>query len=302
MPVQETADGIDRAARRRSCRSAASGQPGPATGPRHRGAQPRSSGAPSTRPSVAGRARGGRDRRRTPTSSTASLEEAPRPRRAARARGRAARARRGARRADVRAAAAGRRDRPRRPLRARRRAARPGDGVTRATRAARTQPTRRAAGRRHRHRAGARRRRAPRRPGPRIIVCCGVGRGRQDHDRGRAGAACRRARTQGGRAHDRPGPAAGPVDGHRGAGQHPAAGARAIDAAAGGSLDAMMLDMKRTFDEVVESQASPEKAAQILANPFYSRRLELVRRHPGVHGDGEARAAPPDARRRAAGT
>jgi anion-transporting ArsA/GET3 family ATPase len=39
--------------------------------------------------------------------------------------------------------------------------------------------------------------------------------------------------------------------------------------AAGGSLDAMMLDMKRTFDEVVESQASPEKAAQILQNPFY---------------------------------
>jgi len=36
-----------------------------------------------------------------------------------------------------------------------------------------------------------------------------------------------------------------------------------------GHLDAMMLDMKRTFDEVVESQASPEKAAQILANPFY---------------------------------
>ncbi|KRF16529.1 ATPase [Nocardioides sp. Soil797] len=36
-----------------------------------------------------------------------------------------------------------------------------------------------------------------------------------------------------------------------------------------GSLDAMMLDMKRTFDEVVESQASPEKAKQILENPFY---------------------------------
>jgi anion-transporting ArsA/GET3 family ATPase len=31
----------------------------------------------------------------------------------------------------------------------------------------------------------------------------------------------------------------------------------------------MMLDMKRTFDEVVQSQASPEKAEQILANPFY---------------------------------
>jgi anion-transporting ArsA/GET3 family ATPase len=37
----------------------------------------------------------------------------------------------------------------------------------------------------------------------------------------------------------------------------------------GGSLDAMMLDMKRTFDEVVESQATPEKARQILSNPFY---------------------------------
>ncbi|GAB3073381.1 ArsA family ATPase [Pedococcus soli] len=39
--------------------------------------------------------------------------------------------------------------------------------------------------------------------------------------------------------------------------------------AGGGSLDAMMLDMKRTFDEVVEQHATPEKAAQILANPFY---------------------------------
>ncbi len=42
-----------------------------------------------------------------------------------------------------------------------------------------------------------------------------------------------------------------------------------VDPAAGGSLDAMMLDMKRTFDEVVESQASPEKAQAILSNPFY---------------------------------
>jgi anion-transporting ArsA/GET3 family ATPase len=31
----------------------------------------------------------------------------------------------------------------------------------------------------------------------------------------------------------------------------------------------MMLDMKRTFVEVVESQASPDKARQILDNPFY---------------------------------
>jgi len=36
-----------------------------------------------------------------------------------------------------------------------------------------------------------------------------------------------------------------------------------------GNLQAMMLDMKRTFDEVVEGHADPERAAQILANPFY---------------------------------
>lgn len=42
-----------------------------------------------------------------------------------------------------------------------------------------------------------------------------------------------------------------------------------VDASAGGSLDAMMLDMKRTFDEVVLAHSTPEKAAQILENPFY---------------------------------
>ncbi|NLJ54608.1 MAG: ArsA family ATPase [Intrasporangiaceae bacterium] len=42
-----------------------------------------------------------------------------------------------------------------------------------------------------------------------------------------------------------------------------------IDTSSGGSLDAMMLDMKRTFDEVVLNHSTPEKAEQILANPFY---------------------------------
>jgi anion-transporting ArsA/GET3 family ATPase len=41
------------------------------------------------------------------------------------------------------------------------------------------------------------------------------------------------------------------------------------DNRAGGSLHAMMLDMKRTFDEIVEAHADPDRAAQILANPFY---------------------------------
>jgi len=39
--------------------------------------------------------------------------------------------------------------------------------------------------------------------------------------------------------------------------------------AAGGQLHAMMLDMRRTFDEMVQAHASPERAAHIIANPFY---------------------------------
>jgi anion-transporting ArsA/GET3 family ATPase len=42
-----------------------------------------------------------------------------------------------------------------------------------------------------------------------------------------------------------------------------------VDTAAGGSLDAMMLDMKGTFDEVVMAHSTPEKAAAILQNQFY---------------------------------
>ena len=42
-----------------------------------------------------------------------------------------------------------------------------------------------------------------------------------------------------------------------------------IDTASGGSLDAMMLDMKGTFDDVVVAHSTPEKAAAILQNQFY---------------------------------
>jgi len=42
-----------------------------------------------------------------------------------------------------------------------------------------------------------------------------------------------------------------------------------IDLSGGGRLHAMMLDMKRTFDEIVLEHADPERARQILANPFY---------------------------------
>jgi anion-transporting ArsA/GET3 family ATPase len=46
-------------------------------------------------------------------------------------------------------------------------------------------------------------------------------------------------------------------------------GATSNGEAAGGTLHAMMLDMKRTFDEIVEAHSDPDRAAQILANPFY---------------------------------
>jgi anion-transporting ArsA/GET3 family ATPase len=41
------------------------------------------------------------------------------------------------------------------------------------------------------------------------------------------------------------------------------------DVAGPGELQAMMLDMKRTFDEVVLAHADPERARQIMENPFY---------------------------------
>ncbi|GGX65304.1 ArsA family ATPase [Streptomyces fructofermentans] len=44
---------------------------------------------------------------------------------------------------------------------------------------------------------------------------------------------------------------------------------KGVDDSADGELHAMMLDMKRTFDEVVEAHADRERAATILSNPFY---------------------------------
>jgi anion-transporting ArsA/GET3 family ATPase len=45
---------------------------------------------------------------------------------------------------------------------------------------------------------------------------------------------------------------------------------RAVSGVEGdGTLDAMMLDMKRTFDDIVLAHSDPARAQQILANPFY---------------------------------
>jgi anion-transporting ArsA/GET3 family ATPase len=44
---------------------------------------------------------------------------------------------------------------------------------------------------------------------------------------------------------------------------------KGVDESAGGELHAMMLDMKRTFDEIVEAHADADRARAILENPFY---------------------------------
>jgi anion-transporting ArsA/GET3 family ATPase len=42
-----------------------------------------------------------------------------------------------------------------------------------------------------------------------------------------------------------------------------------VEAVGPGELHAMMLDMRRTFDEMVQAHATPERAEAIMANPFY---------------------------------
>ncbi|NJC69155.1 ArsA family ATPase [Planosporangium thailandense] len=44
---------------------------------------------------------------------------------------------------------------------------------------------------------------------------------------------------------------------------------KGVDGDGGGELHAMMLDMKRTFDEVVLAHTDAQKAEEIFANPFY---------------------------------
>ncbi|SHK67539.1 arsenite efflux ATP-binding protein ArsA [Pseudonocardia thermophila] len=44
---------------------------------------------------------------------------------------------------------------------------------------------------------------------------------------------------------------------------------RRVEGVGPGELWAMMLDMRRTFDEMVQAHATPERAAAIMANPFY---------------------------------
>jgi anion-transporting ArsA/GET3 family ATPase len=70
-----------------------------------------------------------------------------------------------------------------------------------------------------------------------------------------------------------------------------------IDTATGGSLDAMMLDMKGTFDDVVIAHSTPEKAEAILQNQFYvalssefsgTQEYMAMEKLGQLHGEAEA--------------
>ncbi len=191
-----------------------------------------------------------------------------RPRRASGARGGAAGAGRGVRRADVRAGAAARRGGHRRPVRDRGGVEGSGDGMSRSR--ARVGPMAVPGSTARPLDVDA----LLDDPGTGIIVCCGAGGvgktttsaalALRAAERGRKvvvltiDPAKRLAQSMGIEALDNV--------------PRPVQGLRPAPGSTGGSaphLDAMMLDMKRTFDEVVTSQATPEKAKQILENPFY---------------------------------
>jgi anion-transporting ArsA/GET3 family ATPase len=126
-------------------------------------------------------------------------------------------------------------------------------------------------------------------PRTRIIVCCGSGGvgktttaaalGLRAAERGRhvvvltVDPARRLAQSMGLSSLDNtPRPVPGATNNsatNNSAAGNSAAGNGAAAEATGGSLHAMMLDMKRTFDEIVEAHSDPDRAAQILANPFY---------------------------------
>ena len=94
-----------------------------------------------------------------------------------------------------------------------------------------------------------------------IIICCGSGGVGKTTTSAALALRAAEAGPQGRGAHHRPGPSAGPVARASASWTTPHGRCRGIDTAAGGSLDAMMLDMKRTFDEVVIAHSTPEKAA-----------------------------------------
>ena len=61
-----------------------------------------------------------------------------------------------------------------------------------------------------------------------------------------------------------------------------------LDPEVPGELHAMMLDMRRTFDEMVLEHSEPGRARSDSGEPVLSDRGHVAGGHAGVHGDGEA--------------
>ena len=254
MPVQETLDGIAEAARgraaaRRDLHQHGAGVIAARADPGRRRRGPVRPGELALGLKAAGLADGGRAA--APTAEALAEEIADHARRTELERARAA-SRWRRRPAPLRAAAARRRRGPGRTVRAGRSHPHPGSSV---------KPTRR-------HRAPVLDIDAdPRRPGHPDHRLLRLRRRRQDHHGGGAGAARGRARpvapwcspwTPPGGWRSRWGSPSSTT---------PRGWSRAWRAS--GELHAMMLDMKRTFDEIIEAHADPERARQILTNPFY---------------------------------
>ena len=139
-----------------------------------------------------------------------------------------------------------------------------------------------------------RRRRPARRPRHRIIVCCGSGGVGKTTDVGGAGAAGGRARTQGRACSPSTRPAGWRSPWASRSWTTPRARCRAVEGRRRHGRLARRDDarheahLRRGGGEPVqpgEGQADP-------GEPVLRRAVQLVRGHPGVHGDGEARPAP----------
>ena len=63
-----------------------------------------------------------------------------------------------------------------------------------------------------------------------------------------------------------------------------------LDESVPGDLSAMMLDMRRTFDEMVIEHSEPERTSDS-GQQVLSDGGNLIGRYAGVHGDGEAGSA-----------
>ena len=69
---------------------------------------------------------------------------------------------------------------------------------------------------------------------------------------------------------------------------------RRVDVGVDGELWAMMLDAKRTFDELIEWHAPDERTRDaVLSNRIYQELSNALAGLAGVHGDGEAVRAEP---------